>query len=170
MSCYGCGIHMVLSERADKSSTKNWNVHGAPCVCCPVDESRTKICDKDTSNYETKYESNKNPFRILLTVKVRHSMRKFNIFKAWIFPAYAGLNLGSKAGGTAVRPLASHQCALVQIPASTPYVGWVCWWFSPLLQEDFFGYSGFPLSSKTNISNFQFNQESGRQRTTMWMC
>ena len=34
----------------------------------------------------------------------------------------------------------------------------------------FSGYSGFPLSSKTNISKFHFDQESGRQRTTMWMC
>ena len=28
----------------------------------------------------------------------------------------------------------------------------------------------FPRSSKTNISKFQFDQESGRRRTTMWMC
>ena len=34
----------------------------------------------------------------------------------------------------------------------------------------FSGFSGFPLSSKTNISKFQFDQESGRRRTTMWMC
>ena len=34
----------------------------------------------------------------------------------------------------------------------------------------FSGYSGFPLSSKTNISKFQFDQESGRRRTTVWMC
>ena len=32
------------------------------------------------------------------------------------------------------------------------------------------GYSGFLLSSKANISKFQFDQESGRQRTTTWMC
>jgi len=38
---------------------------------------------------------------------------------------------------------------------------------SLLYSERFFsGYSGFPLSSKTNISKFQFDQESGRQRTT----
>ena len=39
--------------------------------------------------------------------------------------------------------------------------------------ERFFsGYSGFPLSSKTNIwwTKFQFDQESGRRRTTMWTC
>ena len=40
-----------------------------------------------------------------------------------------------------------------------------------ICSERFFsGYSGFPLSSKTNISKFQFDRESGRRRTTMWMC
>ena len=42
---------------------------------------------------------------------------------------------------------------------------------SLLCSERFFsGYSGFPLPSKTNISKFQFDQESGRRRTTMWIC
>ena len=42
---------------------------------------------------------------------------------------------------------------------------------SLLCSERFFsGYSGFPLCSKTNISKFQFGQESGRRRTTLWMC
>ena len=50
--------------------------------------------------------------------------------------------------------------ARFQLPASTPYVGWVCCGF----------HSGFPLFSKTNISKFQFDQESGRRRTAMWMC
>ena len=40
----------------------------------------------------------------------------------------------------------------------------------PCSERFFFGYSGFPLSSKTNISKFQFDQESGGRRTTMWMC
>ena len=31
-------------------------------------------------------------------------------------------------------------------------------------------YSGFPLSSKTNIFKFQSDQESGRRRTTSGMC
>ena len=43
--------------------------------------------------------------------------------------------------GTVVRELASHQCG----PGSTPGPGVIC------------GYSGFPLSSKTNTSKFQFN-------------
>ena len=40
----------------------------------------------------------------------------------------------------------------------------------PCSERFFSGYAGFPLSSKTNISKFQFDQESGRRRTTMWMC
>ena len=42
---------------------------------------------------------------------------------------------------------------------------------SLFFSERFFsGYSGFPLSTKTNISEFQFDQEPGRRRTTLWMC
>ena len=33
-----------------------------------------------------------------------------------------------------------------------------------------FSFHGFSISSKTNISKFQFNQESGRRRITVWMC
>ena len=49
---------------------------------------------------------------------------------------------------------------------------WVKFFAGSLLcSERFFsGYSGFPLSSKTSISKFQFDQESGRGRTTLWMC
>ena len=40
-----------------------------------------------------------------------------------------------------------------------------------ICSERFFsGYSGFPLSSKTSIFKFQFDQESGKRRTTIWMC
>ena len=35
-----------------------------------------------------------------------------------------------------------------------------CCWFSSLLREVFLRYSGFPLSSKTNTSKFQFDLES----------
>ena len=58
--------------------------------------------------------------------------------------------------------------ARVHIPASTPYVGWVG---SLLCSERFFfGYSGFPLSPKTNIFKFQFDQESGGRKTTLRTC
>ena len=47
-----------------------------------------------------------------------------------------------------VRALASHQC----VPGSIP---------GPGVTERFFsGYSGFPLSSKTNTSKFQFDLET----------
>ena len=39
----------------------------------------------------------------------------------------------------------------------------------PCSERFFSGYSGFLLSSKTNVSKFQVDQESGRRRTTMWM-
>ena len=56
--------------------------------------------------------------------------------------------------GAVVRALASHQC----VPGSIPGPGVICG-LSLLLvvvsPERFFsGYSGFPLSSKTNISKF----------------
>jgi len=40
----------------------------------------------------------------------------------------------------------------------------------PCSETFFSGYSGFPISSKTNTSKCQFDQESGRRRTTLWMC
>ena len=44
--------------------------------------------------------------------------------------------------------------ARVQIPASTPYVGWVCCWFSPLLQKVFSpGTPVFPSPHKPTIPN-----------------
>ena len=57
--------------------------------------------------------------------------------------------------------------ARVQIPASTPYVSVEFVVGSLPCSERFFsGYSGFPLSSETSISKFQFDQESSRRRTT----
>lgn len=50
----------------------------------------------------------------------------------------------------------------VKILASTPYMGLVCCWFSPLLREV------FPSPLKPYFSKFQFGQD--RCRTTMWMC
>ena len=66
-----------------------------------------------------------------------------------------------RKGGTVVRALASHQCG----PGSTPGVDAIIMWVefvvgSLLCSERFFsGYSGFPLSSKTNTSKFQFELE-----------
>ena len=58
--------------------------------------------------------------------------------------------------------------ARIQIPASIPYVGWVCCLFSPLLRKVFLRVLRFsPLLKKTNIRKFQFDQELGRQRTTV---
>ena len=40
----------------------------------------------------------------------------------------------------------------------------------PCSERYFSWYSSFPPSSKSNISKFQFDQESGRRRIIMWMC
>ena len=72
-----------------------------------------------------------------------------------------GIPKGRRSWGARVAQWWEHSpptnVARVQLPASTPYVGWVCCWFSPLLQKVFLRYSGFPLSSKTNTSKFQFD-------------
>ena len=61
--------------------------------------------------------------------------------------------------GRGLNPGADAVCGLSFVVGSLPY------------SERFFsGYSGFPLSSKTNIFKFPFDQESGRRRTTLWMC
>ena len=62
-----------------------------------------------------------------------------------------------------VRALASHLCG----PGSNPGVNamWVEFVVVSLLC--FGGFSPGTLSSKTNIFKFQFDQESGRGRTTM---
>ena len=80
--------------------------------------------------------------------------------------------LGGARDGAVVTALASHQCG----PGSNPAVDAICglslFVVGSLLCSERFssGYSGFPLSPKTNIFKFQFDQESGRRRTTLWMC
>ena len=70
-----------------------------------------------------------------------------------------------------VRALASHQCGPGSNFRRRSHV-WVEFVVGSLLCfETFFsGYSGFLLSSITNISKFQFDQESGRRKTTLWIC
>ena len=55
-------------------------------------------------------------------------------------------------------------------PRRRRHVGSVCCWFRPLLRELFPRNLWFKPSSKTNISKFQFYQESGRRRTILWKC
>ena len=73
--------------------------------------------------------------------------------------------------GAVVGVLASRQCG----PGSNPGVDAIKWvefvliWLSPLLWEVFLRVlRSSPLLK--NISTFWFDQESGRQRTTLWMC
>ena len=59
--------------------------------------------------------------------------------------------------------------ARVRFPVSVSYVGWVCCWFSSLLRGFFSGHSGFPPSTKTNNSKFQFDLETVERRATPWI-
>ena len=74
------------------------------------------------------------------------------------------LQIKSK-GGPVVRTLASHQCRSGSNPGAGMWVEFVVGSL-PCCERFFSGYSGFPLSPKTNISKFQFDQESARRRTT----
>ena len=86
---------------------------------------------------------------------------------------YKWMSEGSKrwrSGESAHRPpMLKSNVARFQIPASTPYVGWVCCWFCPLLQEVFLRVLRFSPLLKNQHSIFQFDQESGRRRTALWM-
>ena len=98
------------------------------------------------------------------------------LYRAYYVLAVLGIlkgNVGAR-DGEVMRALSPHQCG----PGSNPGVDAICG-LSLLLVSPWLGfsldrfpsrYSGFPLSSKTNISKFQFDQESGRRRTTLWMC
>ena len=71
----------------------------------------------------------------------------------------SALEVKEQRDGAVVRVFASHQCGRIQILASTPYVGWVSCWFSPLLREVFLQVLRFSPPLKTNISKFSFDQE-----------
>ena len=60
--------------------------------------------------------------------------------------------------------------ARVQILASTPYVGWVCCWFSPLFQEVFPWVFRISPPLKTKHFQIPIDQESGWWRTTNSGC
>ena len=75
-------------------------------------------------------------------------------------------------GGVVVRALASHQCMWPGFKSRRRCHMWVEFVVGslPCSKRFFSRYCGFPLSSQTNMPKFQFDQESGRRRTTMWMC
>ena len=50
--------------------------------------------------------------------------------------------------------------ARVRFPDPASHVGWICCWFSSLLRGFFSGFSGFPPSTKINISKFWFDLET----------
>ena len=67
-----------------------------------------------------------------------------------------------------VRELASHQCGLGLIPGVDAILGLSLLLVLVFASRVFSGYSGFPSSTKTNISKFQFDLETVDERTTLW--
>ena len=63
-------------------------------------------------------------------------------------------------------PTNSHGPGSLKSRLRWHYMGRVCCWFSSLLGGVFSGFSGFPSCQKQAFSKFQFDQESGRRRTT----
>ena len=109
---------------------------------------------------------------VVLIMPKMHKFREFIGARSRGYRCFRSIQCSSLGArdGTVVRVLASHQSG----PGSNPGVNAICG-LSLLLVLSFAprGFSPatpvFP-SSKTNISKFQFNQESGRRRTTLWMC
>ena len=109
---------------------------------------------------------------VVLIMPKMHKFREFIGARSRGYCCFRSIQCSSLGArdGTVVRVLASHQSG----PGSNPGVNAICG-LSLLLVLSFAprGFSPatpvFP-SSKTNISKFQFNQESGRRRTTLWMC
>ena len=69
--------------------------------------------------------------------------------------------------GAVVRTLTSHQCGLGSNPGFDAICGlkYYCCCFSPLLREVYLRVLRF-----SPLFKFQFDQESGRRRATLWMC
>ena len=59
--------------------------------------------------------------------------------------------------------------ARAEIPASTPYMAWVCCWFSPLLKEVFLqGLWYSPLVKNQHFQNPIWSRTSGHILTSSW--
>ena len=109
---------------------------------------------------------------VVLIMPKMHKFREFIGARSRGYRCFRSIQCSSLGArdGAVVRALTSHQSG----PGSNPGVNAICG-LSLLLVLSFAprGFSPatpvFP-SSKTNISKFQFNQESGRRRTTLWMC
>ena len=115
----------------------------------------------------TKLTLNLNPLLFLNTFSLRLTILiltgSFNPTRENSFSKF----LGSK-GGAVVRALAFHQCG----PGSNPGVDmWVEFVVGslPCSERFFSGYSGFPLSPKTNTSKFQFDLERTDTDIASWV-
>ena len=83
-----------------------------------------------------------------------NKMEKIKRLK-WIVVTESQPSLGERVAQWWEHSL-SINVARVRIPEATPYVAWVCSWFSPCSEMFFTGYSGFSQSSKTPKTKTHF--------------
>ena len=96
---------------------------------------------------------------------------KVALFKGdFQFCWHCSLEQGNKGGLVAQHSPCTNLSQGVQIPAWTPFVCWVCWWFSPLLRDVFLRLLWFSLFSKIQRSQIPILPGKDRRRTTTWMC
>ena len=96
---------------------------------------------------------------------------KIALFKGDLqFCWHCSLEQGNKGGLVVQHSPCTNLSQGVQIPAWTPFVCWVCWWFSPLLRDVFLRLLWFSLFSKIQRSQIPILPGKDRGRTTTWMC
>ena len=76
----------------------------------------------------------------------------------WFEKESGGTKVAGSKGGAVVRALASHQCGIESWRRRHMWVEFVVGSL-PCSERFFSGYSGFPLSLKTNTFKFQFDLE-----------
>ena len=121
-------------------------------LICRSSASKMLFTFKTTENECKKCETKLNNNKFSFTLRRRNlfkSKNKIKISQTCCFAPWPHVN--SKYWFLHV--------SRVRFPDPASYVGWVCCWFSPQLRGFFSGFSGFPPSSKINISKVQFDRE-----------
>ena len=122
----------------------------------------------DCLNYPVKRETRKvhnllQPFVVsnyqLFVISSTNNRKNYQSNGLLAFYTACRKVISGSRGDAVVRALASHQCGPGLIPGPGVICGLSLLLVLALLRGFFSGFSGFPPSSKTNISKFQFDRE-----------
>ncbi len=101
----------------------------------------------------------------VLQVTHLNKTRAFKLSYMYVQYTYLLWHGGAGMAQWQAESLASHQLMWPGFDSGPePYVGRISCWLSSFLRGFFSGFSGFPPSTKTNTSKFQFDLESVRSR------